>query len=112
MQASNSNKNYTSEEQMKNIDSGRKASGDDDVNSSSSVNRKEEHKLAVLQGPGVVEEEEEDKYEKMMIAITGKGSRERTTKDKAVKFPLKVRTMAVGFMIVFTSCSWVPKQSS
>ena len=42
-----------------------------------------------------VEKEEEDEYEKMLIAITGKSSMERSTKDKAVKFPQKVSTLVV-----------------
>lgn len=89
MQAFNSNKNCTSaareEHEMNNhFDIGGGASG---ALSSSDGERKLELPTKVI-GPGV--EEEEDKHEKMMIAITGKSSRERSTKDKAVKFPQKV----------------------
>lgn len=45
-----------------------------------------------VMGPGV-EKEEGDEYEKMLIAITGKSRMERSTKDKAVKFPQKVSSL-------------------
>ncbi|GFH55737.1 hypothetical protein CTEN210_12213 [Chaetoceros tenuissimus] len=88
MQAFNSNKNCTSaaceEHEMNNhLDIG----GASGALSSSDGERKLELPTKV-KGPGV--EEEEDKHEKMMIAITGKSSRERSTKDKAVKFPQKL----------------------
>ena len=81
-----SNRNSTSAEHEKNnvLDSGRASDA-------------REHKIAdptKVLGPGV-EKEEEDEYEKMLIAITGKCSMERSTKDKAVKFPQKVSTLVV-----------------
>ena len=81
-----SNMNSTSAEHEKDnvLDSGRASDA-------------REHKIAdptKVMDPGV-EKEEEDEYEKMLIAITGKSSMERSTKDKAVKFPQKVSTLVV-----------------